>query len=77
MGVSASRILVVGDYVFDIEAGYQAGAVTAFLTNGGRSCSFLHPPDFTLAHLAELKEPAIPFAAAGNEDGLESYPNHA
>jgi HAD superfamily hydrolase (TIGR01509 family) len=35
MGVPPAETLVVGDFLLDIEAGNAAGAVTAFLTNGG------------------------------------------
>lgn len=35
MGVAPAELLVVGDYVLDVMAGRAAGAVTAFLTNGG------------------------------------------
>lgn len=34
MGVQPEEILVVGDYLFDIEAGRRAGAMTVHLTNG-------------------------------------------
>jgi len=35
MGVPPEETLVVGDYVLDMEAGRAAGALTAYLTNGG------------------------------------------
>ena len=53
MGVDPARLLVVGDFHFDMQAGARAGALTAFLTNG-------RPPapdvacDFTIAALDEL-----------------------
>jgi hydrogenase expression/formation protein HypE len=34
LGVPVGRLLVVGDFVFDIAAGNAAGAATALLTNG-------------------------------------------
>jgi hydrogenase expression/formation protein HypE len=37
MGVSPAETLMVGDYVLDMTAGREAGAVTAFLTNGSSS----------------------------------------
>lgn len=37
LGVPASRILMVGDYVFDIQAGQSAGVKTAFITNGDKT----------------------------------------
>ncbi len=35
MGVPPAETLVVGDFLLDVEAGRAAGAVTAYLTNGG------------------------------------------
>ena len=35
MGVIVEEMLVVGDFVLDMEAGRAAGALTAYLTNGG------------------------------------------
>jgi HAD superfamily hydrolase (TIGR01509 family) len=35
MGVSPEETLVVGDFVLDVRAGRAAGALTAYLTNGG------------------------------------------
>ena len=34
MGVNPAHVLVVGDYLFDMQAGGDAGALTAYLTNG-------------------------------------------
>jgi hydrogenase expression/formation protein HypE len=56
LGVPAAQVLVVGDFVFDVEAGHKAGALTAFLTNRGSSHPCAYPSDFTLEHLGELKE---------------------
>jgi HAD superfamily hydrolase (TIGR01509 family) len=56
LGVPVAQVLVVGDFVFDIEAGHKAGALTAFLTNRGSSHPCAHPSDFTLEHLGELKD---------------------
>jgi hydrogenase expression/formation protein HypE len=56
LGVPVAQILVVGDFVFDVEAGRNAGALTAFLTNRGFSHPCTCPADFTLEHLGELKE---------------------
>ncbi len=54
MSVPAERLLVVGDYKFDIEAGRRAGAKTAFLSNGINSRS--EPgSDFSVEMLSELK----------------------
>src|SRR5262245_29527076 len=54
--VPAEEMLIVGDYIFDIEAGRRAGARTAFLTNRRLSPPDDHLPDFTIDQLNELKE---------------------
>ncbi len=61
MGVSASELLVVGDFVFDIAAGNAAGAATALLTNGSGPQTPGHSavpvqgvPDHTIGRLEEL-----------------------
>ncbi|MBN2439667.1 MAG: HAD family hydrolase [Deltaproteobacteria bacterium] len=56
LGIPVTQVLVVGDFVFDVEAGRKAGAITAFLTNRGSSHPCAYPSDFTLEHLGELKE---------------------
>lgn len=53
MGLTPDRLLVVGDYIFDIEAGRKAGAKTAFLCNDKTDCS-AHGADFSLSHLSDL-----------------------
>lgn len=55
MGVPAKNLLVVGDYLFDIEAGRSAGATTVFLDNGTLSPHGALA-DFTISRLGELKE---------------------
>ena len=48
-------MLLVGDYVFDVEAGRRAGTRTAFLVSESTT-RFPDPPaDFTIKALAELK----------------------
>ncbi len=54
MSVAPDRMLVVGDYIFDIEAGRKAGAKTAFLCNGKTDCA-RHGADFMLSRLSELR----------------------
>jgi HAD superfamily hydrolase (TIGR01509 family) len=56
MGVPADEVLVIGDYLFDIEAGYRAGARTAFLTNRGPLICRDPKPDFTIDRLDEVRE---------------------
>jgi len=55
MGVDPAEVLVVGDYVFDMEAGRRAGAVTALLDHGDSMAS---PDlcDFTLHDIAEVRD---------------------
>jgi len=54
MRIPVEHVLVIGDFVFDIEAGHKAGALTAFLTNRGSSHPCPYPSDFTLNHLGDL-----------------------
>ena len=56
MGIHPSRLLVVGDFRFDVMAGKAAGACTVLLTNGGKS-SMAHgdpEPDYTSTNFEEL-----------------------
>jgi len=55
MGVDPSEVLVVGDYVFDMQAGRSAGAVTALLDNGDSMAS-ADLCDFTLHDIAEVRD---------------------
>jgi HAD superfamily hydrolase (TIGR01549 family) len=65
MGIAPERMLMVGDYHLDIEAGRAAGAVTVYLDDGARSTrsgpaavteSARDPQaDFTIARLSELE----------------------
>ncbi len=55
LGVAPDKIMVVGDYVFDIEAGRQAGARTAFLQTSATTRWPDPPADYTLKSLDELK----------------------
>ncbi|MGO8683785.1 MAG: HAD-IA family hydrolase [Thermoleophilia bacterium] len=65
MGIAPERILMVGDYHLDIEAGHAAGAVTVYLDDGARPArsgpatvaeSTGNPhADFTIARLSELE----------------------
>lgn len=55
LGVTPNAILVVGDYVFDIEAGRRAGARTAFLISAATKHYPDPPADVTVKELVELK----------------------
>ena len=50
MEIPPSELLVVGDFRFDIMAGYAAGAKTVLLTNGGKSAMAAEDPvpDYTI-----------------------------
>jgi len=56
MGVFPHELLVVGDFRFDIIAGYEAGARTVLLTNGRAPVLFPEDPapDYTVDCLEEL-----------------------
>jgi len=56
MGVPVAEVLVVGDFVFDIEAGHRAGALTAYLTNRSLAQTCGCPANFTVGSLTELME---------------------
>jgi hydrogenase maturation factor len=65
MGVRVEELLVVGDFVFDIEAGRRAGAPTVLLTNGSppELHKFSLPPDQvadTLSDVQALIEALLP-----------------
>lgn len=53
-GIRPWEMMVVGDYIFDIQAGKNAGAVTVFLKNPGVVQNFVVESDFTIASLVEL-----------------------
>ncbi len=56
MRVAPASLLMVGDYVFDVEAGRRAGARTAFLVSPATT-RFPDPPaDVTVNALKELKD---------------------
>ncbi len=53
LGVTPEEIMVVGDYIFDIEAGNRAGAITVFLDT--KKVSEPIKSDFIITQLVELK----------------------
>jgi hydrogenase expression/formation protein HypE len=55
LSVAVEEVLVVGDYIFDIEAGNRAGAWTAWITNEGENQPDVPGCDFTFARLPELQ----------------------
>jgi hydrogenase expression/formation protein HypE len=54
MGVDPAHVLVVGDFLFDMQAGKQAGALTAFLSNG-RAVPADLDAHFVIQHLPDLE----------------------
>jgi phosphoglycolate phosphatase-like HAD superfamily hydrolase len=57
---------MVGDYIFDIQAGKSAGCSTAFLDYGTLSGNFKIESDFIISHLEEIKKiirPGLGFGA--------------
>jgi len=54
--VDVSRLLLVGDFVFDIQAGQAAGSMTVFLDNGLTSGPCKITSDFRISCLPELKK---------------------
>lgn len=63
MDVSPEELIVVGDYVFDVQAGRRAGAVTALLRTT-QAEDYIEPEsDFTISSLSEvssLLRPVLP-----------------
>ena len=62
--VDVKELVVVGDFLFDIQAGKNAGSITVFLNNGLEH-DFSDPEsDYTISQLDELKDvirPGLPF----------------
>ena len=54
LGTVPERILVVGDYLFDVESGISAGALTALVPAGHDFDPAAIPCHFHLEHLADL-----------------------
>ncbi len=52
--VSPEKSVMVGDYLFDIVSGNDAGAHTVLLANHPDSDSFSHRADFIIEHLGDL-----------------------
>ncbi len=53
-GLPVEEILVVGDYIFDTQAGRAAGALTALLDPDGRPVLAATPCDFRIRRLADV-----------------------
>lgn len=67
LGCAASDLVVVGDYVFDIDAGRRAGSHTVLLTNGTPPRDLSVTPDAVIDRLSEL--PRLIDALPGQRSG--------
>ena len=56
LNVDASHILIVGDYIFDMMAGREAGAVTVFLDRESKPKTGGVESDYEISSLEELKK---------------------
>jgi len=56
LNLDVKEILMVGDYIFDIQAGKSAGCLTAFLDYGTASGDVKIDSDFTIFHLEGIKK---------------------
>lgn len=57
-GLSPDQVLMIGDYLYDVQAGQAAGTRTALVTHG-RSLPFAHLADLTFNSFEELPEQLI------------------
>ena len=55
LALPTSEILMVGDFIFDIQAGQSAGAATAYLTNRRPLPDMPVKPDYVIHSLGELR----------------------
>lgn len=56
MDIHPSEMIMVGDYIFDIQAGNGAGSTTIFLKNPGIIQRVMPEADFTISHLNEIPD---------------------
>ena len=78
LNVDVKKILMVGDYVFDIQSGKDAGCLAAFLDHGTASGNSQVTGDFTVSSLEEIREIVrlgfpLPMGKLPN-DLLEDFP---
>jgi hydrogenase expression/formation protein HypE len=55
-GLAPAEVLMVGDFVLDIQAGFDAGAMTVLLDNGLESAFPKLDGDFVIHHLDQLED---------------------
>ena len=56
LNIDVKQVLMVGDYIFDIQAGIDAGAATVYLSNTSESVTPEVESDYTISNLKELKD---------------------
>jgi len=56
LNLDVKEVLMVGDYIFDIQAGKSSGCITAFLDYGTVSGDFKIESDFFISHLEKKKK---------------------
>lgn len=56
LNVDVRQLLMVGDFIFDIQAGQAAGSMTVFLDNGQSPDPYKIESDFRISRLEELKK---------------------
>lgn len=56
LDVPVTQMLVVGDFIFDIQAGAAAGAMTVFLSNGGDTAPMDVESDHVISRLDQLRD---------------------
>jgi len=54
--VEAPATMMVGDFIFDIEAGQRAGTVTVLIDNASKPAASETSSDHTISHLSEVKK---------------------
>jgi hydrogenase expression/formation protein HypE len=56
LGIPTSRVMMVGDYIFDLQAGRAAGTHTVLIDSGGNHSDWAGEYDFSIESLDELKK---------------------
>ncbi len=70
-GVAADRVVVVGDYLYDIEAGRRAGAMTVFVDNLAHRSFPAPDADYVVADLRSLISILHPYLDGARRLGAE------
>jgi phosphoglycolate phosphatase-like HAD superfamily hydrolase len=64
-GMAPADVLMVGDYLYDLQAGRRAGTRTALVTHG-RSLPFAHLADVAFASFEDVPEALRLWLAGGD-----------